>query len=271
MYGDPKGRPVHLMHGLPGSRLQAGLFARAAAAAGVCLVAADRPGYGWSTPQPGRTVRDWADDVAAIADVLGHERFAVVGVSCGGPYALACGWAMPDRVSAIGLLGGMGPMHVAGLAETQLPILKGIFALAKLHPLLAAPVMCADRMLLRVSPGRAMRAVSTQLSGPDQQLLRERPHVAEAFACALIEGYRQGVWGAAQDAHLAATPHGMALSAITMPVHVFQGGQDRHVPPAMGAFLAHALPDATLHAFDGDGHLSIAVDRFGECLDAVLQ
>jgi pimeloyl-ACP methyl ester carboxylesterase len=247
--------------------LQAGLFASAAAAAGICLVAADRPGYGHSTPHSGRTVLDWAEDVGAVADALGHDRFAVIGVSCGGPYALACGWAMPDRVTSIGLLAGMGPMHVEGLADDQLPMLKAMFALARIHPLLAAPLIWLDRAMLRVSTKRAIDMMSKMLPPADRQLLREEPHMAGVFATSLLEGYRNGALCAARDAHLIAKPHGLALSAITMPVHVFQGGQDRHVPPAMGRFLAHALPNAHLHEFADEGHLSIAVNQFAHCVE----
>ncbi|MGI4944133.1 MAG: alpha/beta fold hydrolase, partial [Janthinobacterium lividum] len=92
-YGDPAGPPVLYFHGWPASRLEAGLIPDLS----VRLLALDRPGYGRSTPQPGRTLLDWPADVAAVADRLGLAKFHVVGLSGGGPYAAACALALPDR------------------------------------------------------------------------------------------------------------------------------------------------------------------------------
>ncbi len=67
-------------------------------------------GIGLSTRAPRHTLSDWAADVVEFADALGLERFAVVGVSAGGSYALALGHAVPDRVSRVGLVCAMGPI-----------------------------------------------------------------------------------------------------------------------------------------------------------------
>ena len=94
-WGDPTGSPVLLVHGGPGSRLLCP-DEDATVAAGVRLLTVDRPGYGGSAPRPDPTLLDWADDVQALADRLGLERFAVVGFSAGGGYALACTARMPS-------------------------------------------------------------------------------------------------------------------------------------------------------------------------------
>src|SRR6266536_1812907 len=99
-YGDPNGQPVMYFHGWPGSRLEAELVSGEARTAGALVIAVDRPGMGGSDFQRGRRLLDWADDVVALADALQLERFAVLGVSGGGPYALACAHAIPQRVSA---------------------------------------------------------------------------------------------------------------------------------------------------------------------------
>jgi pimeloyl-ACP methyl ester carboxylesterase len=104
-WGNPTGFPVMLMHGGPGSRLLCP-DEDATAAAEVRLLTVDRPGYGGSDRRPDPTPLGWADDVQALADRLGLERFAVVGFSAGGGYALACAARMPERISAVG---GRGP------------------------------------------------------------------------------------------------------------------------------------------------------------------
>jgi pimeloyl-ACP methyl ester carboxylesterase len=88
--GAPAGRAVLYFHGHPGARLEAGFLADPATRANVRLIGVDRPGMGLSTYQPGRRLLDWPADIAALADALAIERFAVVGLSGGGPYALAC-------------------------------------------------------------------------------------------------------------------------------------------------------------------------------------
>ncbi|MBC7801768.1 MAG: alpha/beta fold hydrolase, partial [Gemmatimonadaceae bacterium] len=106
-YGDPAGLPVLYFHGWPASRLEAGLIPELP----VRLLAFDRPGYGRSSPQPGRTLLDWPRDVAEVADRLGLDRFHVVGLSGGAPYAVACAYAIPDRVRGMALVCPVPPAH----------------------------------------------------------------------------------------------------------------------------------------------------------------
>src|SRR5215212_10064165 len=98
--GAEDGTPVIVSHGTPGSRLARHPDPEIYERHGVRAVAYDRPGYGRSDPQPGRSVADATADVAAIADELGFDRFAVVGGSGGAPHALACGALLGDRAVA---------------------------------------------------------------------------------------------------------------------------------------------------------------------------
>src|SRR5690349_17755133 len=110
-YGDPDGRLVLWHHGTPGARRQIPVTARRAAERlNLRLVCVERPGVGDSTNHRYRCIRDWADDAAVVADRLGHDRFASVGLSGGGPYALACAHEMPERVAVVGLLGSVCPV-----------------------------------------------------------------------------------------------------------------------------------------------------------------
>src|SRR5512138_1016983 len=108
-YGDPSGRALLYFHGHPGSRREAAFLARQADEAGVRLVGVDRPGMGLSTYKPRRRLLDWPGDVTELADALRIDDFAVVGFSGGGPYAAACAFAIPERVTACGLVASVGP------------------------------------------------------------------------------------------------------------------------------------------------------------------
>src|SRR5215212_3033871 len=98
------------LHGAPTSRLDLAAFEEAFEALGVRVVSPDRPGYGGSSPQPGRQLDDWPVDVAALADHLGQERFAVMGISSGGPYAAVCAALLPNRVASAGIVAGVTDM-----------------------------------------------------------------------------------------------------------------------------------------------------------------
>lgn len=269
LYGAPNGRPVHFFHGFPNSRVLAAMVHEKALAADVCLVAADRPGFGASSPAPRRSLADWPQQVVLLADHLGHARFDVIGVSCGGAYALACAAQLSQRIGRVALLAGMGPMDRPKIRRTQLPALKAMFALAKLHPWLASPMFWLDRRVFRGDPDRALRLVARMLAAPDRAIIEAEPMVGRRFVASMAEAYRQGIGAAMQEARLIAQPRPYRLEDIRAPVHVFQGGLDRHVPQAMGEYLARTIPDARWHLFPDEGHLSIVWNRFEECLAAL--
>ncbi len=270
-YGDRAGRPLVVLHGFPGSRLQAAFLDDKARRAGVCLIAPDRPGFGRSTHAPQRTLCSGARDVARLADHLGHARFDVMGISCGGAHALACAHELPQRVGRVILMAGMGPMDLPAIRDGQLPVLKAMFALARRHPALVSPMLALDRALYRRDPQRAVKMVAGMLSAPDRRLLADQPRVAELFGASLAEAYRPGLRGAMREAHLIGSRRDHALSRIEVPVDVHQGAWDRHVPPAMGRYLAAVLPNARLHAYDDEGHLSIVWNRFEQAVEAMAR
>src|SRR5690606_31033153 len=108
-YGVADGKPVLVFHGSPGTRLQVRAAHRPARARGIRIIAPDRPGLGLSSRLPGRRIADWPDDVCELVDALGIDRFPVIGVSGGGPYAAACAWRLPGRVARAGIVSGVGP------------------------------------------------------------------------------------------------------------------------------------------------------------------
>lgn len=265
-WGYPKGRPLYFFHGFPGSRFQAALVNKEALAAGVCLVAADRPGFGRSTPAPGRQIIDWPGDVEQLADHLGHTRFGVIGVSCGGPYALACALRLGDRLDYVGLLAGVGPMNVPEIRREQLPILRVMFYLAKLKPWLITPLLLLDWIMFRLNPKRAVLALAGMLSEPDRRVLASVPEMIPALGRSLAEAYHQGITGPMREAHLIGSHHGFDIADIRARVHFYQAGQDRHVPIAMGRYLAERIPHCTFRHYADEGHLSIVKSRFADCL-----
>lgn len=265
-YGAKEGQPLYFFHGFPGSRLQAAIVEQQARAAGICIVAPDRPGFGRSDLAPQRRIADWPADVAQLADALGHARFGVLGVSCGGPYALACAERIAPRLTYVGLMAGVGAMDVPATRRNQFPALRMLFALARVSSRLVGPMLWLDRRMFVGNPERAVRMLAGMLTAPDRQLLANDPGLAECFAHSLAEAYAQGIAGAACEAHLIATEPGFDAHRINLPVHLYQGGQDRHVTPAMTGHLAGQLPGARLRFHPDEGHLSILPHAFPECV-----
>ena len=103
-YGAPGGEPVFFFHGWPGARLQGQLADEPAKKLNIRFISPDRPGFGLSDFQPGRSILDWPKDILDLADSLGLDQFAVLGLSGGAPYALACAYAIPEQLTAVGII-----------------------------------------------------------------------------------------------------------------------------------------------------------------------
>lgn len=253
-YGTPLGPPVFLFHGNPGSRLDALYAGRAALdSLPVRLIAPDRPGIGLSDPQPHRQIADWPADVNQLADALGIERYAVVGGSTGGPYALACARLSPQRITAAGVISSLAPPE--GPPETHPTGTAGLyFKLARrVLPLFRAQLWLMAKGLN--DPARMVRETTKAMPAPDRALLAE-PEAQQALLASLAEGLRTPA-GLAQDAGLAARPWGFALEEIALPVHIWHGVEDGNSPVAAARYLAQAIPGSRLRIWSGEGHFSM--------------
>jgi pimeloyl-ACP methyl ester carboxylesterase len=137
--GPQAGFPVVYCHGAIGSpRWRTPELDALIERLGIRYFLVNRPGFGGSDPHPGRTVADFARDLGDLMDTLGYRRFSVVGVSAGAPYALACGWALPERISALAAVSPLGPSHGLGASSSlryRLPLAP--FVSEGLGPVLA--------------------------------------------------------------------------------------------------------------------------------------
>jgi pimeloyl-ACP methyl ester carboxylesterase len=263
--GVENGPAVFACHGTPGSGLLWHGSAEDVESRGMRLISYDRPGYGASDPDPGRNVAAAAGDVAAIADALGIERFAVEGVSGGGPHALACAALLPDRVVAAASLAGVAPWDADGLdwldGMGQDNLDEFSAALEGEESLEAYLIGQRDAMLAGSFEAIA-DALRSLLSPPDQGILTG--DVARFFHAQIHEGLAEGIEGWVDDDLVFILPWGFHLSEIIVPVQVWHGVQDRFVPVAHGEWLAERIPGAEKHIYEQDGHLTIQLGRIGE-------
>lgn len=266
-YGDPVGTPVFFFHGYPGSRLEGALGDGPARTRHVRIIAADRPGFGLSDAQPGRKILDWPRDVVQLADALGIERFAVAGISGGGPYAAACAYAIPERLTAAAIISGVGPFEAPGATEGMSRQNRVLFALSRRAPWLSGIPLFVMAQVIRRWPDRALTQMTKAMPDADRKVLSD-PAVAGAFKADAREAFRRGIRGAVQEGTLYARPWGFSLEAIRIPVHLWQGGVDRNVPPVMGRYQAQAIPDCVATFYDDEGHM-LGITHLGEILAAI--
>lgn len=252
--GDPNGPPVLLFHGVPGSRLSALAQAPGAGDVPLRLIGLDRPGIGLSDPLPGRRLLDWPADVAAFADTLGLARFSVLGGSGGGPYALSCAHVLPARLDRVVLVNAMAPLDRPGALSGYGPIHRFAWWSLRHVPFQAAAVAWLQSRSARGDPELLVRRMAKRMAEADRDLLRD-PAIRKTLARQMGEAFRQGWRGVARELDLLAGPWGFRPRDIAVRVHLWQGGGDRNVPPAMGRYLAREIPDCVARIADGAGHM----------------
>lgn len=262
--GDPAGRPVLVHMGTPNSRHLYGPNVRDAAARGLRLISYDRPGYGGSSPQPGRTVADCAADVRTICAELGIGRLAAWGISGGGPHVLACAALLPDLVTAAASLASPAPYDADGLDyfagmgqenvdDTRLFLNDEAAARAKTD---------SDREeILATSPENAAKTIESLLTPTDAAALRGE--LAEYLISSEQDGLAPGSQGWWDD-NCMVRPWGFDLADITVPVLLLHGRQDMFVPFGHGEWLARHIPGVTARLLDHDGHLTLLERRAGD-------
>jgi len=266
--GDPDGAPVLAFHGTPGSRLQHEVDDTRLRAMGVRVISPDRPGYGLSTFQPDRRLVDWPRDVADLADHLGIERFAVMGISGGGPHAAVCAALLGDRLTAAAIVSGVGPLADPRATEGMMRSNVLLSALARRAPGVMRLAIGVQVQALRRWPERGLAFLEQQLPPPDVAVI-SRPEVRSMFMRDAVRSSRTAGRAAAQDFELFADDWGFDLGAITIPVHIWQGDLDRNVPARHARLMHEAIAGSVLHELAGQGHL-LAFDYFEDIVSALV-
>lgn len=252
-YGDPEGPVVLFFHGTPGSRLDAKLLPSDVP---VRLIAPDRPGFGHSDAQAQRTLLGWADDVKAVTEALGLDRFAVVGISGGGPHALACAAARDERLTRCGVMCGLGPVDRPGAEEGMNPFNVAMVQAARTNPEQVKGMVDVMAAAFAADPIGAAEQMAAALPETDRAFLA-RPSSQEVLSPVLGEGFRQGSAAAAQELVMLCGPWGFQLADIACDVGLIQGDADVNAPIAHAQYMASVIPGAQLEIVPGRGHYSV--------------
>jgi pimeloyl-ACP methyl ester carboxylesterase len=268
-YGDPHGIPVFFIHGTPGSRLfhpPEDVTKRL----GIRLICTDRPGYGDSTFLPNRTLLDWASDIAQLADHLGFDRFLVVGHSGGGPHALACAYALPERVTAAGIVAGAGPVDTPNATEGMIFLHWLGFKVGQYMPWSLWYLMVKNLFReIAADPTKAIDRDKDTWPPGDREILTT-PQVRALCIQSDTEAYRHGLLAYAWDARLLTRPWGFQLNEIKVPVHFWHGTMDNSTTMAMARYMSDKVSNGRLTICEGEGHM-LLIPRWEEILTTLKQ
>ncbi|KAF2185307.1 alpha/beta-hydrolase [Zopfia rhizophila CBS 207.26] len=277
-YGSPHGMPLLFFHGYPSSRLEAGLADEMARRRGLRFIALDRPGFGLSTPKPHRRILDWPADVQAFAQGMCLSRFAVLGLSGGGPFALACAHALPrDMLTGVGLF-ATGPPWVAGAQHMSL-VRRATSVVATYWPSGLRVAMNAFVGVLKwlATTGPVTRRVDSWLDGQERKEEDGPAAVGEGTAkettakqtraerredllrILIDEPFAQGAEAAVHEAKLLSSQDwGFRLEDVEYNVvRIWHGAEDKNAPVVMIRYLAERLPHCVLREFEGDTHYTM--------------
>ncbi len=271
--GPGHGLPLVFHTGTPGGLVGYGPMVEAAAVRGLRTVLYSRPGYGGSTPKPGRLVADAAADVAAILDQVGGDQFITAGWSGGGPHALACAALLPGRCLAAASIAGAAPYDTKsldwldGMAKENVAEFSAAVAgedeLTRFLEEAAGP-------LRDVGAAEVAAGMGELMSDTDQAVLTG--DFAEYLAASLRAALRSGIGGWRDDDLAFTRGWGFGVAALGgAAIAIWQGDEDRMVPRTHGDWLAANISMARARLLPGDGHLTLVAQRFGQIVDDLLE
>jgi pimeloyl-ACP methyl ester carboxylesterase len=256
-FGDPQGRAVFWLHGTPGARRQIPTEARAfASRQNIRLIGIDRPGIGSSTPYQYENVLGFTEDLRTIADTLGINRFAVIGLSGGGPYTLATAAAMPDRVVMAAVLGGVAPLiGEDGISSVLMELAKIVRPIIEVAD---TPIRWVAGSLIKViAPfGSPALDLYARISPDGDRNLLSRPEFKAMFLDDLLNGSRKQLAAPFADVVVFARDWGFRLADIKVPVRWWHGDADHIVPYAHGQHAVARIADAEMFTLPGESHLA---------------
>jgi len=265
-YGDPAGAPVFFCHGWPSSRTMAELTDAAAQETAARIISPDRPGISRSEFAPGRKLLDWPPVVARLADHLKLDRFHILAISGGAPYAYAAGWAIPQRIKAMAIVSGAPPLlelkdhagllplyrWMLGLYRNRQNLLRFGFHLARPLALMGFPIRLRPMLLKLLQPC-------------DAESLRDSAAFKACFE-SQRKAWRGSAMGVMTDAQIYAEPWGFSLEEVAVPVRLWHGRKDRSFSLAVAQEVAARLPNCVARYVENAGHYSLPIRNMPDIL-----
>ena len=264
--GGKDAKPLFHFHGFPGCRLEALAVADRAILKNVRVISTDRPGYGLSDLKKNRTLLDWPDDVVELADALGIDKFAVEGLSGGGPYAAACAYKIPDRLISCGIISG------SASRDLEIEEKDKLLTLIRIFPWLFKLMIWVQSRGMRDSEKaeKGFQKFVKNLPEVDRKIATD-PRVRSIFIKAFVEAFRQGSKGAYHEGKIYARSWGFNLEDISskLKVYIWHGDADENVPISMGRGMCELIPNCEAKFYPDEGHLSTIFKYYEEIIETL--
>ena len=271
-YGDATGTPVIFCHGWPSSRTMAQLTDEPARALGVRIVSPDRPGISGSSMQLDRKLSDWPRVVEQFVDDLGIGEFRILAISGGAPYAYATAVAMPERVRAITVVGGVIPFSELDDFKGLLPLYRWMLAFYRNQPNLLRQLFRLARPFLSFRAPIRLRPLLLKmllLRPCDAASLRDDA-AFEAIFESQRRAWRGSVDGVLVDARIYAEPWGLAIEDVRVPVRLWHGIEDRAFAIRLAEEIANRFPDCKSRFIPKEGHYSLPIRHMRKILEDLI-
>ena len=272
-FGDVGGAPIFFFHGLPGTRLYRHPDDALTASMGVRLITIDRPGFGLSDFQPNRSLLDWPNVVESLADALQIDRFAVLGHSAGGPYAAACAYQLPHRVTAAAIAAGLPSMLDTARTAKPARSLRLVYTFANRAPWL---LKFGLRLFWRLHNFHCDQQAFIQkmlrsFPEADREFLQQHPELMEMLAANIEESqHLEHADGYTEELRVLARPWGFRFEDIPVPLHLWWGEHDTQIPADIARMIAKNAPKSELNIVAGAGHM-LVFSHWQKILTALIQ
>jgi len=260
-YGNANGEPVIFCHGWPSSRIMARLTDDSARDLGIRIISPDRPGISGSSLQPNRKLSDWPQVVERLANHLGIEKFRMLAISGGAPYAYTTARAMPERVRAIAIVSGAVPIVDLVDRRGLLRLYRWMLALYRRSPRLLRKLFLMAQPILSLRPPVCFRPLVLKmlmLQACDEESLRDSAAFEAVFE-SQRRAWRESAEGVMIDAQIYAQPWGFPIEEVQVPVRLWHGKQDRAFSARLAEDIANRLPNCEARFVDGAGHYSLPI------------
>lgn len=268
-YGVSSGVPVLFFHGTPGARLNPvctmmDSIAKKISGPSIRLIAIDRPGYGLSDPKPARTMQDSISDVIELVDYLNIDRFSIIAISGGAPYALSSSAKLEERINKVAIVCGLGPVYIPEVLENLSLEEKGTIQAA----LFAPEHLAAFTQQAQSNPAAFVEKVLQAMSETERKAVS--PELVDGYIQLIAEGTKNSE-GMISDYKIFAKDWGLNLEEITVPFHFWHSDNDENVPIFHAEFLTKVLPNSELTRLKGFNHYTASLAMANDVIDYILK
>jgi len=265
-FGEPSGVPVFFFHGWPSSLTMAQITDVPARELGIRIISPDRPGISESAFHPNRKLVDWPPVLRELANHLEIERFHILAISGGAPYAYVTAWAMPERVRAIGIVSGAPPIVDLRDHSGLLRLYRWMLKLHRSNPALLQFCFRVARPIAARKIPIGLRPLFLKIfQRGDAEVLRDNAAFEACFESAR-RAWRGTAEGVMIDAQIYAEPWGFSLENVNVPVRLWHGKQDRAFSFRVAEEVAGRLPNCKARYVDTAGHFSLPIRYMREIL-----